>query len=84
MISGIGKVLGEGTFGKVVLPQASLQHFIETRYSKHRGKTESVEYAAGQLVESKGDHVRGVLVAVKMLKEGHTDAEMIDFCRRWR
>ena len=39
-----------------------------------------METRRGQLVT--GDHVQGAtLVAVKMLKEGHTDAEMIDFVK---
>ena len=44
------------------------------------GSTETGETRRGQLVT--GDHIQGsTVVAVKMLKEGHTDAEMIDFVK---
>ena len=44
------------------------------------GSAEFGETRRGQLVT--GDHIQGTtVVAVKMLKEGHTDAEMIDFVK---
>jgi len=70
----LGKELGEGTFGKVVIA--------------HNYQAELDEEAAQDPnVENKGHLLRDVcqrlpaVVAVKMLKEGHTDAEMIDFIK---
>lgn len=53
---------------------------IDDYHFSLEGSAESGETRRGQLVT--GDHVQGAaVVAVKMLKEGHTDAEMIDFVK---
>ena len=65
---------------KLILSIDENSYRFESRHFSLEGNTESVGTRRGQLVT--GDHVQGAtLVAVKMLKEGHTDAEMIDFVK---
>ena len=74
----LGPVLGEGAFGKVI------QGFAHCTTQKEEilhmeGNIETV-MTGGQLVITPSVKEPAV-VAVKMLKEGHTDAEMIDFVK---
>ena len=65
---------------KLILSIDENSYRFESRHFSLEGNTESVGTRRGQLVT--GDHVQGAtLVAVKMLKEGHTDTEMIDFVK---
>ena len=91
------EVLGEGTFGKVVraygyctaLKEDIAKYVrkittlrVETKENVRSldGNLETVE-PRGELVIAPSAVKRPAMFAVKMLKEGHTDAEMIDFVK---
>ena len=74
----IGPDLGEGEFGKVV---KCFAHCTAPRddFLEMEGNMETV-VTGGQLVITPAV-TEPAVVAVKMLKEGHTDADMIDFVK---
>lgn len=77
----LGPVLGEGAFGKVLKGEAHCTMFRDDATpSNQAGGTVETVTTGGRLVISSSAR-EPVTVAVKMLKEGHTDGEMIDFVK---